>query len=526
MDSISNYETDIVILILDYLEPDESLENIPELFFGDGAFYRIRDYVYFRLLSEGLTLHNPIFLTKITKEIPSEFRDMIDTFKSEYYFIAGGFPTKLYNELDMEYKNGDMSDIDIFILGSNDYKSCYVLDDFSEKLKFLDKKYEVKDIKTYKKEPSCIYTFSFKHFKYPIQFIFTTKTCPMEILSLFDNSHNRCGIYRGIFYVTPDAIISKETHITYFYKNIKTRRLQKALKFGMHIYGLTSEKERLILETDDLVSQSKFYKLDMSVFPIIDNPERYIYFSSSWSNSYSDCDSLLSENINLNDYENIKDTLRMDWEGNHANIYVKERTNIPYLFSSKKAILYYYVEGIVCGDLRQKPGGDIYIEDMNCLVGIKRALLDISRRAHKLEQIPKYVMEESQEIAGPNNSYAINMNRVLPMISGTMIPRVTGFCYRDGIKPYPSYPGINNNGPLVNNDSLADNKPFCFIDSRSVRPRGKKLLMKIMCCLSKRTTPSTREGHRYYGTWGLWRHREIFDSTRIIILESSTALLQ
>jgi hypothetical protein len=619
MDSILSFPTDIVISILDYLEANENLEDIPELFVGDSMFYRIRDYVYFRLLSEGLILHNPIFFTKITKEIPAEYRDLIDNFESGYYFIAGGFPTKLYNELDMEYKNGDMSDIDIFVLGGNDERTCYVLNDFSEKLKFLNKKYEVKDrffassaatgagsgrdakhpaafsfgkralsrraghlaknrrgrsplisrrrnpIKIYKQEPSCIYTFSFKHFKYPIQFIFTDKTSPMEILSSFDNSHNKCGIYRGGFYATPDAIISKETHITYFYRNIKTRRLQKALKLGMHIYGATSEKEKLISETKIMVSKSEFYTLDTSVFPIIEHPERYIYFSSSWSNSYSGraqpqgqgatsplarvgfqsipsrfpsenvpcpegqstCDSSLSENINLDDYENIKDTLRIEWEGNHANIYVKEKTNIPYLFLSKKvkvfclrkkpdfaqakSYLYYYVEGIVCRDLRKEPGGYIYVEDMNCLVWIRRALLNIARRAHKLEKIPKYVMEESQEIAGPNTDSYHTTNRMLPMIS-PMIPRIAGFCYRDGIRPYPSYPGIYNNGPLVNNDRdwyTSEPSPFCYIDARCVGQRGRKRLIKISCCLSKNTIPQTRDGYKYYGTWGLWKHREL-----------------
>ena len=174
------------------------------------------------------------FLKKVTtKENYGKYNDIINEFNSEYYCIAGGFPTKLYLDLPMKYEDGNISDIDIYVLGGRDIEKVEddnvigihrrnILIDFSNKIKTLDKKFHIKNVLRHQDIngdpiPSCIYTFCFELLENPIQFIFTKSINLTEILTSFDNSHNRCGIsYKGEFYVTPDAEISKNIFMTYF----------------------------------------------------------------------------------------------------------------------------------------------------------------------------------------------------------------------------------------------------------------------------------------------------------------------
>jgi hypothetical protein len=163
--------------------------------------------------------------------------------------IAGGFPTQLY----MDRTPKSTSDIDIYVLGG--VRHSYTredthfikenLVDIYNLLEFIYTKYS--DIRV-KRIGSNVYTITVREFTHPIQIILTIHSSPAEVLSSFDNSHNRCGIYKNNTYVGIDAVLSHSTRTTYFYTPAKASRYIKAIDLGFNVFGLNERELAGLLE--------------------------------------------------------------------------------------------------------------------------------------------------------------------------------------------------------------------------------------------------------------------------------------
>jgi hypothetical protein len=212
-----------------------------------------KDYIYYRHCMENQTLNDleyflknqfgkPIFASKALNNLFY----YIST--QESLVVAGGFPTQLY----MNRIPKKTSDIDIYVLGGLKHK--YTPNDYMFKrknlidvhniLEFIYSNYS--NIRTLQ-VGSNVYTITVEEFTHPIQIILTTYCSPAEVLSSFDNSHNRCGIYKDDTYIGMDTMLSHSKKITYFYKPTKVSRYIKAMELGFHVFGIsTDEADRMI----------------------------------------------------------------------------------------------------------------------------------------------------------------------------------------------------------------------------------------------------------------------------------------
>lgn len=141
--------------------------------------------------------------------------------------IAGGYPTLMcFGKNLIDYPN---SDIDIYIINKtvNSHKTLENL------LKFI--------MNTYNKISfhmlsNCIVNIKIDSINRILQIILTDLISVMNILSSFDNSHNKCCYYLNKTLLTIDTLKSKNTKSTYFYiENPKLDRITKTVKLGLSI---------------------------------------------------------------------------------------------------------------------------------------------------------------------------------------------------------------------------------------------------------------------------------------------------
>ena len=166
-----------------------------------------------------------------------------------YLVIAGGFPTQLYiypNECPRS-----TSDIDIYVLNNKD-AFLQLLD----KLRYMGVEY----LEHYTGNITfSIYECYVSDIPYKIQIICIIYTNPYEVVNNFDYSHNKCFIYGGHTYLTPDSFISHKEKITYnAYKLWPLCRVQKTIKYGFKIYSFDEEKYAHLLTADCCCAPKKY----------------------------------------------------------------------------------------------------------------------------------------------------------------------------------------------------------------------------------------------------------------------------
>lgn len=235
---------DVLHIILDLLD-SRTLRNLSRV---NQFFRNQKEQFYYRHAFERQPVYRIDLFLKDEFSIPLfdiHLQTVIDYVETQSnLFIAGGFPTQLY----MGKVPKETSDIDVYLLTKEpvkdgQYLTAAIIDSVREILEWFEKTYTV--ICCIRVGPS-VYSIHVREFNHPVQLIITTNGTPAEILSSFDNSHNRCGIYMGHTYVGIDTKISHQTHKTYFYTTPKPSRYQKAIDLGFHPVGLTeSEMERI-----------------------------------------------------------------------------------------------------------------------------------------------------------------------------------------------------------------------------------------------------------------------------------------
>jgi hypothetical protein len=214
-----------------------------------------KDYIYYRCASNNLRLvsddyliciENPIGLDDDTMEVLLQLQE------SHYFALAGGFFTQCY----LGNIPKDTSDIDVFVLGGLGEKEAFK--EFRKFFKWFEERFG-SDTKVFDLgSGNSIFSIEANSaFRYDIQFILTNYHSLGEVLSSFDNSHNRCGMYNGNFYVAPDAKISKDRNITYFYKIVPLKRYRKAKDLGFHIQNFTEEQNLALFDDNFTVVKNR-----------------------------------------------------------------------------------------------------------------------------------------------------------------------------------------------------------------------------------------------------------------------------
>ncbi len=148
-----------------------------------------------------------------------------------------------------EYAN---SDIDIFIMGGDDY--CWFDEEPTNKLKnnfhnlidYIDSNFKINSITSFSRNDNDMYSvFDIKCEKInrSIQIICISAKNFAEVLHSFDSPYSKCGFYKGEFYTTHDMKYSIDLGITWFYKNpekVFAKRTFKAKKLGFVVLNESS----------------------------------------------------------------------------------------------------------------------------------------------------------------------------------------------------------------------------------------------------------------------------------------------
>lgn len=234
--------------ILDFLE-SKTLRSISAVnkFFRNG----FKQLIYYRHALEKQQLYSLDYFLRDEFSIPI-FNEALQTLflyiqSQSELFIAGGFPTALY----MGQTPKSSSDIDIYVLSkipvkNGDSLPLNLIENVNKLLKFI---YDTFTLVGVVRVGPSVYTIMLKEILYPIQIIVTSNCNPAEILSSFDNSHNRCGIYMNHTYIGMDTKLSHTTGVSYFYSTPKASRYVKAVDLGFKIFGMSdTELARILSE--------------------------------------------------------------------------------------------------------------------------------------------------------------------------------------------------------------------------------------------------------------------------------------
>ncbi len=280
------------INVLEYLDC-QSLRTLAK--YSKSIFENYKDYIYYRHATEKELVDSLDYFVKGKFGLPIfNSPPLNDLFyyisNQDTLFIAGGLPTQLYMARSLK----STSDIDIYVLGgvrhtytNSDKKFIREnLVDVYNLLEFIYTNYS--DIRV-KQIGSNVFTITVREFTHPIQIILTIHSSPAEVLSSFDNSHNRCGIYKNHTYVGIDTILSHSTRITYFYTLAKASRYIKAMDLGFNVYGLNEMEVVNIMELEALQSSIE-QSLGSRKTPnqIMDKLIKYARPIKNWKIGYSE----------------------------------------------------------------------------------------------------------------------------------------------------------------------------------------------------------------------------------------------
>lgn len=279
------------INVLEYLDC-QSLRNLAKS--SKYILDNYKDYIYYKHATENEPLDSLEYFVKGRFGLPIfNSKPLNDLFyyisTQESLFIAGGLPTQLYMGLNPK----ETSDIDIYVLCGINY--TYTKEDKHYRmaelltvynlLEFIYENYS--DIRS-QQIGTNVYTITVREFSHPIQIILTSNSSPAEVLSSFDNSHNRCGIYKDETYVGIDTILSHTTRTTYFYTPAKASRYIKAMNLGFNIFGLSEEERTKIIELSYINPINEHIGSRKTPNQILNKIFKYARPTKNWKIGYSD----------------------------------------------------------------------------------------------------------------------------------------------------------------------------------------------------------------------------------------------
>jgi hypothetical protein len=318
-----------------------SLKDLYHLLLCNKNYAFIRECIYYHCVNNNINIPIDNYLIKsafplITEN--DEVKILYECLKDmKNVAICGGYMTSMYF-LSSFFED---SDIDVYIWGSNkevNENYCKLLTNLQRVFRNANKSRTGQSVITL--------TFPFAPSLRKIQVIFVDAASLTEILMDFDTMHNRCAYMNGDTYVTYDAQWSKKTSCTYFYKDIKKSRLEKARRYNLQI--LNKIKENELITGEIRVSRYERHFLE----PI--KPTRY-WMSSYLTNKRPWLEKIKNiEKWHVRDIASLK--LNMDYYGDiifykddkeQINTFIQERKEY-FLFYEVKGYLYrseYNIEG-------------------------------------------------------------------------------------------------------------------------------------------------------------------------------------
>lgn len=400
-----NYIT--AINVLDYLDC-ESLSNLAK--YSKFIFDNYKDYIYYRHATDNKLLDNLDYFVKDAFSVPvfnsSTLNDLLYYIsKEKTLFIAGGLPTQIYMGLTPK----ETSDIDIYFLGGMIYtytdndKHFYAnyLNELYYFLEFIRRSYS--DVRV-QNTGTNVYTIRVSEIIHPIQIIVTTHSTPAQVLSSFDNSHNRCGIYMNNTYVGIDTVLSHSTMTTYFYTSAVPSRYIKALDLNFNIFGLNDEELGNIVQDLNVSEPGKITKgiiPDQIIFQI----RKYANPHNNWKNGYNSqktinhftrlevdiskplscgVKSAVYNGVEFRDYPKLRTAIlpiRILKSPNSAFLKIKMPTHHTYKYT-------------IIGKVIHRINSYVEVEnplEMEKLKVVRKNMLEIFMKHHKVKELPDMI---------------------------------------------------------------------------------------------------------------------------------------
>lgn len=444
------------INVLEHLDC-QSLRNLAKC--SKYIFENHKDYIYYRHAMENELVDNLDYFIKGLFGPPIfNNQPLNDLFyyisNQDSLLIAGGFPTQLY----MDRTPKPTSDIDIYVLAGvrhtyTDSDTTFTkenLVDVYNLLEFIHTNYS--DIRV-KRIGSNVYTITVREFTHPIQIILTIHSSPAEVLSSFDNSHNRCGIYKNNTYVGMDAILSHSTRTTYFYTPAKASRYIKAIDLGFNVFGL-NERElagllELVPELHEETSNNGGRSTPKHILKQLLMTARPI---KNWKIGYSE------QRATINMFDNVvidiskpitSDVILAIYNGKGVRDFPKLRTAIQpsvilkspnsAFLKIKKPVLHTYKYQVIGRPVFTT--NIYYLEvtdsgEIERLRAVKRNMLEIFRKYHKLKDIPNRISNcRTLTTWSEFEIYREAIGQPIDTTSITSSLKV-GFEYDDGLRIY------------------------------------------------------------------------------------------
>lgn len=472
-----------------------------------------KHYIYYRSASDQCLLTSPDYLLSTTINHSILNHPIIQKIMSyPFLSIAGGFPTSLH----LNKTPSTSSDIDIYVLGKTSNHK-YIIHQINEFMDWLHEHYNIISIKSIG-FGCCVFTIILNNFEYPLQFIFTQYMTLTQVLTSFDNSHNRCGMYQSSFYITPDAKISKETLTTFYYTPVSNKRYKKAIQFGFNIYNLPLETHYMLNEYSD---DSTPYQIDIS----LDNfKHAKIVFQKDWMNGYSTkYQNTHNITLDIKDYHKWKHDIQYVWKGHLLECMIKKSTPINYLDIYCPVTFYYDVTCVGVFESDDQSHIDTSVSEMKYLKDVQ---LDIMKHAYGLKTLPDEVML-SKDIIGINKyeeqfnlSKELVLNRIVE-VNGynkdtylyTKRQTIRKMMYDEAYSPYLRLKYI------IHEDY---NRAFFYYgysyrDYIHINEEENEAILRINCmgikkqkinrvyCIPKRSLKYTRHNVDYmFKSWGYW----------------------
>ena len=372
-----------------------------------------KDYIYYRHATENELLDSLEYFVKGKFGLPIfNIPALNDLFyyisNQDALFIAGGLPTQLY----MGRIPKDTSDIDIYVLSGirQNYNYCNKhflrenLVDVYNLLEFIYTNYS--DIRV-QQIGGNVYTINVREFTHPIQIILTTNSSPAEVLSSFDNSHNRCGIYKDDTYVGLDTILSHSTNTTYFYTPAKVSRYIKAMDLGFDVFGLSEKEKTNIMELGSIKTLNEYIGTRKTPNGIMNKILKYARPIKNWKIGYSEQMATIKtfDDLSIDISKPLKSDVKIAiYNGTGIRDFPKLRTAIrPVLILKspnsaflkiKKPQLHKYTYRVTGRPVSTTDVYYIQVTDpgeVERLRNVKSNMLEIFKKYHKVKELPNRI---------------------------------------------------------------------------------------------------------------------------------------
>jgi hypothetical protein len=216
--------------------------------------YVVKEIIYYHCINNNVEIKSNGLLLKNRFELIKENDDINSIFnyvgKRKNMAICGGYMTSMFFNLFFEE-----SDIDVYIWSNKNYELKKTATHFYRFLSLMLGECKIIDI------GDSVKTFIVEGIKRKIQLIAVYANNLNDVLTDYDNSHNRCAFYLNDTYVTYDSLWSKTSQSTFFYKEMKRARYFKALRYGLTVKNNFSYSVENI-DNVNKKEEEEYYTLD------------------------------------------------------------------------------------------------------------------------------------------------------------------------------------------------------------------------------------------------------------------------